>query len=164
MKKFLWRWQSQSQWSSVVLMHSGFAYFPDRSSESWKILRKSLKATATTRKGDVIYPKKKKEPITSCGNIGRRFCTPAFKLCFCTEIGALPKLSRLNKAQPSKGKIPNWLHFSILLFASKQRYLKDCKKVLRMNLPGRSLASRRSLCQSPCSPGSRGSPRLELWF
>ena len=41
MKKFLWRWQSQSQWSSVVLMHSGFAYFSDRSSESWKILRKS---------------------------------------------------------------------------------------------------------------------------
>ena len=132
----------------------------------WKLenTEKIWGKTATTSKGDVIYPKKKKEKISSCRNIGRRFCTRAFKLCFCTEIGALPKLSRLNKAQPSKGKIPNWLHFSILLFASKQRYLKDCKKVLRMNLPGRSLASRRSPFQSPYSPGSRGSPRLELWF
>ena len=37
-------------------------------------------------------------------------------------------------------------------------------KVQRMRWPGRSLASRRSPCQSPYSPGSRGSPRLELWF
>ena len=132
----------------------------------WKLenTEKIWGKTATTSKGDVIYPKKKKEKISSCRNIGRRFCTRAFKLCFCTEIGALPKLSRLNKAQPSKGKIPNWLHFSILLFASKQRHVKDCKEVLRTSLPGRSLASRRSLCQSPCSPGSRGSPRLEFWF
>ena len=57
-------WQSQSQWSSVVLMHSGFAYFSDRSSESWKILRKS----EATSKSDVICGKKI-EQITGCGNI-----------------------------------------------------------------------------------------------
>ena len=98
----------------------------------WKLenTEKIWGKTATTSKGDVIYPKKKKEKISSCRNIGRRFCTRAFKLCFCTEIGALPKLSRLNKAQPSKGKIPNWLHlfefekYSAFYCTSKQRYVK----------------------------------------
>ena len=61
LKKFLWRWQSQSQWSSVVLMHSGFAYFCDESSGSWKILRK-FEATAPS-KCDVIYPKKIREQL-----------------------------------------------------------------------------------------------------
>ena len=32
---------------------------------------------------------------------------------------------------------------------------------ITMRWPGRSLASRRSPSQSPCSPGSRGSPHLE---
>ena len=102
LKKFLWGWQSQFQWSSVVLMHSGFAYFSDRSSESWKIVRKPA-ATATS-KIDVIYPWKT-EQISSCGNIGHRFCTRGFKLCFCTEIGALPKLSSVHrKHSPPKVK------------------------------------------------------------
>ena len=56
LKKFLWGWQSQSQWSSVVLMHSGFAYFCDESSGSLKILVKS--EAMATKKCDVIYPKK----------------------------------------------------------------------------------------------------------
>ena len=75
-------------------MHSGFAYFSDRSSESWKILRKS----EATSKSDVICGKKI-EQITGCGNIEQRFCTQAFKLCFCTQIGALPKLSKQSPPQ-----------------------------------------------------------------
>ena len=80
-------------------MHSGFAYFCDESSGSWKILRK-FEATAPS-KCDVIYPKKIQEQLWK---YRAEILHEQLKLCFCTEIGALPKLSSVHQIPHSKSK------------------------------------------------------------
>ena len=83
-------------------MHSGFAYFCDESSGSWKILRK-FEARATSKR-DVIYPKKIQQQLWK---YRAEILHEKLKLCFCTEIGALPKLLSVHQIQHSQGKILN---------------------------------------------------------
>ena len=84
-------WQSQSQWSSVVLMHSGFAYFCDESSGSWKILGKLREGQQT----NVIYPGKDRN---AWRNIARRFSACSLNFTFARKCGKVVRCST-NTAQ-----------------------------------------------------------------
>ena len=86
LKKILWRWQSQSRWSSVVLMHSGFAYFCDESSGSWKILGKLREGQQT----NVIYPGKDRN---AWRNIARRFSACSLNFTFARKCGKVVRCS-----------------------------------------------------------------------